>query len=92
MLRLTYLLRHHQLPTMINVTTTQSGWRVKLYRLEVEGSWIDQGTGFVECKYIPEIRAPALIVLNEAGDRFLLQSKIQCDDIYERQGGPLYLF
>ena len=26
------------------------GWRVKLYQLETEGTWLDQGTGFVSCK------------------------------------------
>ena len=66
-----------------------SGWRVKLYQLETEGSWLDQGTGFVECKFISEIRAPALIVKNEDNDEVLLQSKIQCEDIYERQGGTV---
>lgn len=63
------------------------GWRVKLYQLESEGSWLDQGTGFVECKYIPNIQAPALIVQNEDDGMLLLQAKIQCEDIYERQGG-----
>lgn len=63
------------------------GWRVKLYQLECEGSWLDQGTGFVECKYVPSIRAPALIINSEGNTEVLLQSKIQCEDIYERQGG-----
>jgi len=87
---------------MINVTSTNEGWRVKLYELDRDGAWADQGTGFAECTMVvtAEMRAPMLIVRSEvvanASDVdiacknesvVLIQSKIQCDDVYERQGG-----
>lgn len=63
------------------------GWRVKLYQLESEGAWQDQGTGVVHCKSVATL-GPAICVSKEDNDdSYFLQSKIQCDDIYERQGG-----
>lgn len=33
------------------IATTAYGWRVKLYRLNVDGSWDDCGTGRISCRY-----------------------------------------
>ena len=38
------------------------GWRVKVYRLDDDGKWIDEGTGSVRLKYIQEINKSALQV------------------------------
>ena len=65
-----------------------SEWRIKLYELEEQGAWIDKGTGFVQCKVVPTVGGPALVIRNEANDgEVFFQSKIQVDDVYEIQGG-----
>jgi hypothetical protein len=63
------------------------GWRVKLYQLESEGAWQDQGTGVVQCKSVPSIGPAICFSKEDSESSHFLQSKIQCDDIYERQGG-----
>ena len=63
-------------------------WRIKLYELEDEGSWIDKGTGFVHCKVVGELGGPALVIRSEENDGVIFfQSKVQEDDVYEIQGG-----
>ena len=83
----------------------QSGYRVKLYVLQSDGAgyWQDQGTGNVVC-HIPVLgeREPAIIVYTEtpADDstgtpsttNVLLRSKIQADDVYERQGESIIMW
>lgn len=71
------------------------GWRVKLYQLESEGAgaWQDQGTGNVSCKSV--LSGPAIVVMNESEDEEfapLLQSKIQIEDVYERQGESIIMW
>jgi protein phosphatase 4 regulatory subunit 3 len=71
------------------------GWRVKLYQLESEGAgaWQDQGTGNVICKSV--LSGPAIVVMNESEDEEyapLLQSKIQIEDVYERQGESIIMW
>lgn len=71
------------------------GWRVKLYQLESEGAgaWQDQGTGNVICKSV--LSGPAIVVMNESEDEEfppLLQSKIQLEDVYERQGESIIMW
>ena len=71
------------------------GWRVKLYQLESEGAgaWQDQGTGNVICKTL--LSGPAIVVMNESEDEEytpLLQSKIQLEDVYERQGESIIMW
>ena len=69
-------------------TAPAFSFRVKVYNLEPVGSWIDKGTGHVGCNYIHELQGPALVVYSENDpSAILIQSKIQVDDIYERQGG-----
>jgi protein phosphatase-4 regulatory subunit 3 len=70
---------------------TTSGWRVKLYQLAKEGAWIDHGTGHVSCKYVQSLGGLAIVVINENDNSTLLQSRVQHEDIYERQGGRLLL-
>lgn len=67
------------------------GWRAKLYELENTGTWLDQGTGFVDCQMTAQ-HFPALVMLSEGGDKVLLQSKIQSDELYEKQGESLILW
>lgn len=38
--------------------TTGYGWRVKLYRLKVDGSWDDCGTGRICCRYSSPVELP----------------------------------
>ena len=67
------------------------GYRVKLYELEHSGSWVDRGVGHVTVMMVTELQGPALCILSEETGTFLLQSKIQSDDLYERQGGKSLL-
>ena len=53
------------------------GWRVKLYQLETEGAWQDQGTGVVHCKNVAPL-GPAICVSKEEDESMVfLKSKIQ---------------
>lgn len=52
------------------------GWRVKLYRLNNDGSWDDCGTGRISCQY-----SASLITSNMASDR--------CKDGKTSSEGPL---
>jgi hypothetical protein len=74
-------------------------WRVKLYQLEAGGIWNDQGTGFVSCEQVAcndsaETSAFAgyLIVKREDNNTVLLQSAIQYEDAYERQGESIIMW
>lgn len=74
--------------------TTEHGWRVKLYELESSGSWIDRGVGHVRVDLLPAVQpqathshVPSLCIISEENGSYLLQSKIQSDDLYEKQGG-----
>jgi hypothetical protein len=63
-------------------------WRIKLYELEEEGSWIDKGTGFVHCKIISEMGGPVIVIRSEENDGVIFfQSKVHEEDVYEIQGG-----
>ncbi len=74
------------------------GWRVKLYQLESEGAgaWLDQGTGNVICKSVVHAAGPprpAIVIESEDESQPpLLQSKIQTDDVYERQGESIIMW
>ena len=67
-------------------------WRVKLYELETQGTWLDQGTGFVSCQHVQNIGSPALIVSGEEGKPVLLESKIMLEDVYEKQGDSIVMW
>ncbi len=62
------------------------GWRVKLYVLNVEGQWDDQGTGYITCKEIKNGGGKAFLVLSEEDEKELLQCTVVDDDVYQRQG------
>lgn len=78
------------------------GWRVKLYRLNTDGSWDDCGTGRIVCLYktsstgsstspqeqlYQELGEPTLCMQAEASTpRVLLRTKILLRDAYQRQG------
>lgn len=66
------------------------GYRVKLYLLEGEGTWGEIGTCKVVCKCVSidgNDFTPALVMRGEHDQNILLQSRIQFEDVYERQGG-----
>lgn len=65
-----------------------SGWRIKLYELDAQGAWLDRGTGYVDIRVESE-PAPALVIVSEEDNSELLRSKVQLEDVYERQGGTL---
>lgn len=68
----------------------RGGWRVKLYELENSGTWVDHGIGFAYIQLNSTFHGPALSVISESNpDQFLLQSKIQSEDLYEKQGGEV---
>ena len=65
-------------------STPDTGWRVKLYRLNPDGSWDDCGTGRIRC-LLPN--DPSLCVTAEQQDgRVLLRTRILVHDVYQRQG------
>ncbi|CAM9777008.1 unnamed protein product, partial [Ectocarpus fasciculatus] len=66
--------------------------RVKLYQLESEGNWLDQGTGFVSCSHLQSTEGPSMTICREDDDLVLLQSKIVLDDVYERQGESIIMW
>ncbi|XP_029118800.1 uncharacterized protein [Elaeis guineensis] len=74
--------------------------RVKVYRLNDDGKWDDQGTGHVSVDYLEDqvlVRKPTLavcsvrsedlglIVIDEEDSESLLVHRISSDDIYRRQ-------
>ena len=70
-------------------------WRVKLYLLEGGGVWNDQGTGFVACEQYScdgSSDSDYLIVRREENNSILLQSPIQYEDAYERQGESIIMW
>ncbi len=62
------------------------GWRVKLYQLNAEGQWDDQGTGYITCKEIKNSGGKAFLVLSEVDEKEMLQCMVVDDDVYQRQG------
>lgn len=67
-----------------------AGWRVKLYNLDNEGQWSDQGTGHVSCGYVDRLGGTALVVDDEVVKQGkLLEVRIVEDDIYTRQGDTI---
>ncbi|KAM0823544.1 hypothetical protein ACQ4PT_070804 [Festuca glaucescens] len=59
--------------------------RVKVYRLEDNGKWDDQGTGHVTIDYIEGSRELVLAVVDEEDNDTLLLHNITPDDIYRKQ-------
>jgi hypothetical protein len=77
----------------VNSDSMRGGWRVKLYELEQSGTWVDHGIGFAYIQLLSTFSGPALSVVSESNhDQHLLQSKIQSEDLYEKQGGIFLCF
>lgn len=62
--------------------TTQ---RVKVYRLNEDGKWDDQGTGHVTVDYLERSEDLGLFVIDEEDNETLLLHRISSDDIYRKQ-------
>lgn len=91
-----------QSPQSKRQTQQVEGWRVKLYRLNADGSWDDCGTGRIVCLYktsasgtgdspqeqlYQELGEPTLCMQAETQPpRVLLRTKILLRDAYQRQG------
>ncbi|XVF66140.1 hypothetical protein PTKIN_Ptkin10aG0011300 [Pterospermum kingtungense] len=59
--------------------------RVKVYRLNDDGKWEDQGTGHVTVDYVEGSEELALCVFDEEDNEALLLHRISPDDIYRKQ-------
>ncbi|KAJ6806167.1 serine/threonine-protein phosphatase 4 regulatory subunit 3B isoform X2 [Iris pallida] len=59
--------------------------RVKVYRLNDDGKWDDQGTGHVTVDYLERSEDLGLLVVDEEDNDTLLMHRISSDDIYKRQ-------
>jgi len=66
------------------------GWRVKVYRLDAEGKWLDEGTGMVQCIFVESLNNHALQVIsdseNDPPGKVILESGILSEDVYQLQG------
>lgn len=70
-----------------------NSWRVKLYELEVEGTWRDLGTGIVTIQNSSNLGAPAILIKDENELKLILQSKVSPNkDIYERQNENIIMW
>ncbi|WMV56626.1 hypothetical protein MTR67_050011, partial [Solanum verrucosum] len=65
--------------------------RVKVYRLNDDGKWDDQGTGHVTVDYIERSEDLGLLVADEEDHETLLLHRISADDIYRKQEGTIYV-
>jgi protein phosphatase-4 regulatory subunit 3 len=59
--------------------------RVKVYRLNDDGKWDDQGTGHVSVDYMERTEELGLFVVDEEDNETLLLHRISSDDIYRKQ-------
>ncbi|XP_059449711.1 uncharacterized protein LOC132180775 isoform X2 [Corylus avellana] len=59
--------------------------RVKVYRLNDDGKWDDQGTGHVSVDYLERSEELGLFVVDEEDNETLLLHRISSDDIYRKQ-------
>ncbi|CAL1397379.1 unnamed protein product [Linum trigynum] len=59
--------------------------RVKVYRLNDDGKWDDQGTGHVSVDYLERSEELGLFVIDEEDNETLLLHRIMPDDIYRKQ-------
>ncbi|XP_060197554.1 uncharacterized protein LOC132626638 isoform X3 [Lycium barbarum] len=66
-------------------TTNNSMQRVKVYRLNDDGKWDDQGTGHVTVDYLERSEEPGLLVTDEDEHETLLLHRISAEDIYRKQ-------
>ncbi|KAM3338171.1 serine/threonine-protein phosphatase 4 regulatory subunit 3 isoform X1 [Capsicum galapagoense] len=66
-------------------STSNSMQRVKVYRLNDDGKWDDQGTGHVTVDYLERLEEPGLLVTDEDEHETLLLHRISAEDIYRKQ-------
>ncbi|XP_038720091.1 serine/threonine-protein phosphatase 4 regulatory subunit 3A-like isoform X2 [Tripterygium wilfordii] len=59
--------------------------RVKVYRLNDDGKWDDQGTGHVTIDYLERSEELGLLVIDEVDNETLLMHRISPHDIYRKQ-------
>ncbi|RDX90921.1 Serine/threonine-protein phosphatase 4 regulatory subunit 3, partial [Mucuna pruriens] len=59
--------------------------RVKVYRLNDDGKWDDQGTGHVTVDYLERSEELGLFVYDEEDNENILLHRISPDDIYRKQ-------
>ncbi|GAB4850809.1 hypothetical protein Ancab_030109 [Ancistrocladus abbreviatus] len=59
--------------------------RVKVYRLNEDGKWDDQGTGHITVDYLERSEELGLFVIDEDDNETLLLHRISSDDIYRKQ-------
>ncbi|KAI3459229.1 hypothetical protein Pfo_015892 [Paulownia fortunei] len=59
--------------------------RVKVYRLNEDGKWDDQGTGHVTVDYLERSEDLGLFVVDEEDNETLLSHRISSNDIYRKQ-------
>lgn len=59
--------------------------RVKVYRLNVDGKWDDQGTGHVTVDYLERSEELGLFVVDEEQNETVLLQRISSEDIYRKQ-------
>lgn len=65
--------------------SSNSMQRVKVYRLNEEGKWEDQGTGHVTIDYMERSEDLSLLVIDEEDNDAILVHRISSEDIYRRQ-------
>ncbi|KAJ9699765.1 hypothetical protein PVL29_005571 [Vitis rotundifolia] len=65
--------------------SSNSMQRVKVYRLNDDGKWDDQGTGHVSVDYMERTEELGLFVIDEEDHETLLLHRISSEDIYRKQ-------
>ncbi|XP_050870300.1 uncharacterized protein LOC127073207 isoform X2 [Lathyrus oleraceus] len=66
-------------------TNASSMQRVKVYRLNEDGKWDDQGTGHVTIDYLERSEDLGLYVYDEEDNETILLHRVSSDDIYRKQ-------
>ncbi|XP_030974009.1 serine/threonine-protein phosphatase 4 regulatory subunit 3-like isoform X2 [Quercus lobata] len=72
-------------PEKSQANASNSMQRVKVYRLNDDGKWDDQGTGHVSVDYMERSEELGLFVVDEEDNETLLLHRISSDDIYRKQ-------
>ncbi|KAI7732177.1 hypothetical protein M8C21_018459 [Ambrosia artemisiifolia] len=72
-------------PEKLAASNNSSMQRVKVYRLNDDGKWDDQGTGHVNIDYLERSEDLSLFVIDEEDNETLLVHRICSDDIYRKQ-------
>eukprot|EP01122_Echinamoeba_exundans_P012125 TRINITY_DN5011_c0_g1_i1.p1 TRINITY_DN5011_c0_g1~~TRINITY_DN5011_c0_g1_i1.p1 ORF type:complete len:867 (+),score=172.56 TRINITY_DN5011_c0_g1_i1:151-2751(+) len=69
--------------------------RVKVYRLNAEGTWDDSGTGYVDLKWAGDAPSGGMhlvVTAEEDESQTLLHSRVSEEDIYQRQQDTLIVW